>query len=75
MFEKTIETICDITKMNSTNLSFLIILSFAMVHSLQEEKDPIVNYSALENPFRSQKCNLLWDKARYFFLNIIVDLF
>ena len=46
-----------------------------MVHSLQEEKDPIVNYSALENPFRSQKCNLLWDKARYFFLNIIVDLF
>ena len=36
-----------------------------MVYSLQDEKDPIVNYSALENPFRSQKCNLLWDKARY----------
>ena len=51
--------------MNSTKLSFLIILSFAMVYSLQDEKDPIVNYSALENPFRSQKCNLLWDKARY----------
>lgn len=50
--------------MNSTKMSLLIILSFAMVHSLQDEKDPIVNYSALENPFRSQKCNLLWDKAR-----------
>jgi hypothetical protein len=28
------------------------------------EKDPILNYSALENPFRVQKINLLWEKAR-----------
>ena len=29
------------------------------------EKDSILNYSALENPFRVQKINLLWEKARF----------
>ena len=29
------------------------------------EKDYILNYSALENPFRVQKINLLWEKARF----------
>mgnify|MGYP001229293916 FL=1 len=28
------------------------------------EKDQIKNYSALDIPFRSQKVNLLWTKAR-----------
>ena len=28
------------------------------------DKDPILNYASLENPFRMQKCNLAWDKAR-----------
>ena len=30
----------------------------------EDQKDAILNYSALENPFRVQKINLLWDKAR-----------
>ena len=29
------------------------------------EKDSILNYSALDNPFRVQKINLLWEKARF----------
>jgi len=28
------------------------------------DKDKIVNYAALENPFRMQKINLVWEKAR-----------
>jgi len=28
------------------------------------QKDAVLNYSALENPFRVQKINLLWEKAR-----------
>ena len=40
-------------------------LSFVNVYSQENRKDTIMNYSALENPFRSQKCNLLWNKARY----------
>ena len=30
----------------------------------QPKKDPILNYSALESPFRIGKVNILWDKAR-----------
>lgn len=29
-----------------------------------DAKGPIKNYGALESPFRMQKCNLLWEKAR-----------
>lgn len=29
-----------------------------------DEKGPIVNHAAVENPFRMQKVNLLWEKAR-----------
>ena len=29
-----------------------------------DSKGPIKNYASLEDPFRMQKCNLLWNKAR-----------
>jgi len=28
------------------------------------DKDPIVSYTSLDSPFRMQKVNLLWEKAR-----------
>ena len=28
------------------------------------DKDPILNYASLDKPFRMQKCNIAWDKAR-----------
>ena len=50
--------------------SLLVTLCSATLNDLEEseeesEKDSILNYSALENPFRVQKINLLWEKARY----------
>ena len=30
----------------------------------QDDKDPILNYASLDKPFRMQKCNVVWDKAR-----------
>ena len=29
-----------------------------------DDKDPILNYASLDKPFRMQKCNVVWDKAR-----------
>jgi len=59
----------------SKSFSFVLIvtlfsgLASAFNNNLEESeeedrKDSILNYSALENPFRVQKINLLWDKAR-----------
>ena len=50
-------------------LSLVVVLCSAASNDLEEseeenEKDSILNYSALENPFRVQKINLLWEKAR-----------
>ena len=50
--------------------SLLVTLCSTTLNDLEEseeesEKDSILNYSALENPFRVQKINLLWEKARY----------
>jgi len=30
----------------------------------EKEKDPILNYAAIEEPFRMRKVNLVWEKAR-----------
>ena len=30
----------------------------------EDEKDPILNYGVLSQPFRMQKMNLMWEKAR-----------
>ena len=54
----------------------LIILAFVGVCSSldnnlesSDDEDPkdaaVLNYSTLENPFRVQKINLLWEKARF----------
>jgi hypothetical protein len=53
-------------------LVILASLCLASPNDLEEsddddpDKDPILNYSSLENPFRVQKINLLWEKARLF---------
>jgi len=40
-----------------------VIFLFVIVEC-QDDKEDIKNYSSLEDPFRMQKCNLLWTKAR-----------
>ena len=51
----------------------LLIISLALVLAVtgqvledddKEDKDPILNYSVLSDPFRMQKMNLMWEKAR-----------
>jgi len=47
------------------NLVLLLAIFLALCANGQEDsKDSSINYKTLENPFRSQKVNLLWDKAR-----------
>jgi len=43
-------------------LIFFVII-IGSTSSSNEEQDKTVNYSAMESPFRSQKCNMLWNKA------------
>lgn len=53
-------------------LAVVAVLSLVLVASAQVvvddnenvEKDPILNYGILANPFRMQKINLMWEKAR-----------
>ena len=45
-------------------LKYSILLSVIVVSINCEEKEPIKNYASLEDPFRMQKCNLVWNKAR-----------
>ena len=54
----------------------LLIISLALVlavtgqvledddNEVSEDKDPILNYGVLSQPFRMQKMNLMWEKAR-----------
>ena len=51
----------------------LLIISLALVLAVtgqvleddnNEAKDPILNYGVLSQPFRMQKMNLMWEKAR-----------
>merc|ERR1712198_323010 len=42
---------------------FKAILLFVTIGG-QDDKEVIKNYSSLEDPYRMQKCNLLWTKAR-----------
>ena len=49
--------------METYKISILLLLSVLKVNC-GDNKDQIKNYSALESPFRSQKVNLLWTKAR-----------
>jgi len=44
---------------------FVIIIGSTSSSNEEEirEQDKTVNYSSMESPFRSQKCNMLWNKA------------
>lgn len=44
----------------------LAMLSCLTVHGDEAEKESFVNFAALESPFRAQKVNLLWNKARLY---------
>jgi len=47
------------------NLVVCITVALLAAESISAvDKDDIMNYAALENPFRMQKINLVWDKAR-----------
>ena len=43
---------------------FLAVIAVCVNCQQFEEKEPIKNYASLEDPFRMQKCNLVWNKAR-----------
>jgi len=41
-----------------------MILNLVLPSTSLDDKDPILNYASLDKPFRMQKCNIAWDKAR-----------
>ena len=43
---------------------YLSVISQVTNSQTDFDKDPILNYASLEKPFRMQKCNIAWDKAR-----------
>ena len=48
-------------------ISIVMTMAVGLVCCLDDDmvgKDPVVNYAALENPFRMAKVNLVWEKAR-----------
>ena len=42
----------------------VMILNLVLPSTSLDDKDPILNYASLDKPFRMQKCNIAWDKAR-----------
>ena len=48
----------------ATSVWILCFTIFSKQSVALDEKDPILNYASLEKPFRMQKCNIAWDKAR-----------
>ena len=43
---------------------FLTVIAVYINCQQSDEKESIKNYASLEDPFRMQKCNLVWNKAR-----------
>ena len=42
----------------------LVLVMILVAGAIGSDKDPVVNYAALDKPFRMQKLNAVWDKAR-----------
>ena len=57
-----------ILKMLKYHLAIVFIVIHVMIQHTGSQKsgskEPIKSYATLEDPFRMQKCNLLWNKAR-----------
>ena len=60
--------IIQILKMLKYHLAIVFIVIHVMIQHTGSQKsgskEPIKSYATLEDPFRMQKCNLLWNKAR-----------
>ena len=54
--------------MDLTKILFIFVLTIGITNSLEdplEGEEKTVNYAAIDSPFRSQKVNMIWNKARY----------
>ena len=49
---------------SSVFLFVALIVNLVLPSLSLDDKDPILNYASLDKPFRMQKCNIAWDKAR-----------
>ena len=58
------DIIMHIFNLASVFLSGVLIANFVLPTLCLDDKDPILNYASLDKPFRMQKCNIAWDKAR-----------
>ena len=70
--------------MDLTKILFIFVVTIGITNSLEdplEGEEKTVNYAAIDSPFRSQKVNMIWNKARYvvikynFFLFLIFLIF
>ena len=51
-----------------TRILFIFVLTIGISNSLEDQlegEEKTVNYAAIDSPFRSQKVNMIWNKARY----------
>ena len=59
--------------MNLTRILFIFVVTIGITNSLEDQlegEEKTVNYSAIDSPFRSQKVNMIWNKARLLFFPI-----
>ena len=53
--------------MDLTRILFMFVVTIGITSSLEdplEGEEKTVNYAAIDSPFRSQKVNMIWNKAR-----------
>ena len=59
--------------MDLTRILFIFVVTIRITSSLEdplEGEEKTVNYAAIDSPFRSQKVNMIWNKARYLLIII-----
>ena len=59
--------------MDLTRILLIFVVTIGITSSLEdplEGEEKTVNYAAIDSPFRSQKVNMIWNKARYVLSNL-----
>ena len=64
IFDTNIKKIYYPTLQKMLRISSVLLILTVVVSCQNNEKEVIKNFASLEDPFRMQKCNLLWNKAR-----------
>ena len=50
--------------MDLSRILLIFVILIGATSSSEERDDQTVNYAAIDSPFRSQKVNMIWNKAR-----------